>query len=103
MYQRLRFRRQFLLSRAPIELLDDWTSLSVGDFYLYAHPDLDVHEVENRNQRIVLLGSIFDAENPEKGNTDIIRDLLARSENLDDFLVGAEAVCWSVCTAVSLR
>lgn len=90
MYQRLKYRRQFLISRVPITSLDKWTCIDLGDLYLYAHPDLEVHNVADRNQRIVLLGNIFDAEVPEKGNADLAKDLLARTAGLNDFLTGAK-------------
>jgi hypothetical protein len=90
MYQQLRYRRQFLLARAPIFPPEGWASLGLGDLYLYAHPDLEVHSVADRKQRIVLLGSLFDAEEPEKGNADLVGDLLARVNGLNDFLAGAK-------------
>lgn len=90
MYQRLRYRRQFLLARAPLDPPEGWTCLSLGDLHLYAHPDLEVHSVADRKQRIVLLGSLFDAEEPEKGNADLVGDLLARTDGVNDFLAGAK-------------
>lgn len=89
MYKQLKYRRQFLISKIPIDSLDKWTCLDLGDLYLYAHPDLEVHNVANQNQRIVLLGNMFDAEVAEKGNVDLVADLLARTGGLNDFLTGA--------------
>ena len=75
MYQRLKFRRQFLLTVAPIEASADWNCSKIDQYYLYAHPDLEVTAVDDLKRSIVLVGSIFDPTQPEKENPDILKDI----------------------------
>ena len=82
MYEMLPFRRQFLLSRNPLPLLTHWECLQVDQYCLQSHPDLEVRLVTDRDKRIVLIGSIFDPTKPEKGNAEILDDILFSINNL---------------------
>ena len=85
--QRLCYRRQFLMSRTPITALGDWNSLEVGQYYLYSHPDLDVHELSDAKKTIVLIGYLFDPFDYKKGNSDILRDITSKSGSFRDFIL----------------
>jgi hypothetical protein len=87
-YQHLRFRRQFLLSRTAVPLSDEWKCLQIDQYYLYSHPDLEVHRVTGLNKTIVLIGSIFDSATPAKRNSEILNDIFANTNSLDHFY------CW---------
>jgi len=82
-YNRLVFRRQFLLTAKKIDGLADWNRHSVcsGEKILYVHPDLEVTVEETEGRRVVLMGFLLDWQNPELGNADIIRRLLEESED----------------------
>jgi hypothetical protein len=86
MYKRLRFRRQFLLTSAPIAALAEWKCLKIDQYYLHAHPDLAVNRVADRKRTIVLIGDLFDSEEPEKGNTDILKDIFVSACSLEGFV-----------------
>ncbi len=90
MDERLKFRRQFLLTRAPVEPPPGWTLLPIGPFFLYAHPDLEVHQAEDAGKTLVLVGQIFDPRAPEKGNAAILGDLHAAAGGLDAFFEAAK-------------
>jgi hypothetical protein len=85
--QRLCYRRQFLMSRAPITALGDWNSLEVDQYYLYSHPDLDVHELSDAKKTIVLIGYLFDPFDYTKGNSDILMDIISKSRSFRDFIL----------------
>ena len=83
-YEKLSFRRQFLLCRNPITLFADWDYLQIGQYYLYAHPNLEVNQVKDLEKSPVIIRSIFDSTSPEKGNFDIIKDIFKGINNLEN-------------------
>lgn len=82
MYQKLQFRRQFLLTRAPIAPLADWKNFQIDGYYLYVHPDLEVNRVTDSTKSIVVIGDFYDWEEPEKGNTDILKDIFSSTYSI---------------------
>jgi len=82
----LQFRRQFLLTIAPITPLADWKCSQIDQYYLYAHPDLEVNRVADSKKSIVLIGSLFDSAEPEKDNADIIHDILASANCWEEYV-----------------
>lgn len=76
MANQLRYRRQFILTRRAQPELDDWRCLKLGDFYLQAHPDLEISAEGNGNRSLVLLGYLFDFRDPQATNNDILHRLL---------------------------
>jgi hypothetical protein len=85
--ERLLFRRQFLLTKTPIDHLENWNCLRVDGYYLYIHPDLEVTRVDDTSRSIVLIGSLFDPSHPEKENADIVRDINSDIHNLEDLFM----------------
>jgi hypothetical protein len=86
MYQKLHFRRQFLLTIAPIIPPNDWQCLRIHQYYLYAHPDLEINQLADHVKTIVLLGDIYDSEDPQKGNADILGDIMASTNSMEGFV-----------------
>lgn len=80
MDKRLQFRRQFLLTSAEIPSLADWKCVQIDQYYLYAHPDLEVNRLVDPRKCIVLIGDLFDSESFDKGNEDILKNI---SESVD--------------------
>ena len=87
MHHDLSFRRQFILTEAPISELRDWICLRVNRHYLYAHPDLEMNRVDGFNKSIVLAGSIFDPAHPEKENTDILQHINDTVKSRDELFL----------------
>jgi hypothetical protein len=82
---KLKFRRQYLLSPEEIECPFLHQVRKIGKIYrLYTHIDLLVTEYSNMGISIILLGDMFDYESPKKGNLEIIKDLIC--ENSDDLI-----------------
>jgi len=74
---KLRFRRQYLVTPEPVECPFLNVRYRLNDQYeLYAHVDLPVTEQEKDDLKILLLGDMFDYEDPRKGNQSILTDLL---------------------------
>lgn len=86
MNEKLRFRRQFLLTRAPISPFAEWECVKIDEYYLYAHPDLEVTQVTDLKKSIVLIGDIYDSAEAEKKNVDIMKDILANANSLEGFV-----------------
>jgi len=87
MYENLKFSRQFLLTRSAITPLADWKCLQINQYYLYAHPELEINQAADAKKGLVLIGSLFDSENPEKGNDNILLDILTSTNNLDEVVI----------------
>lgn len=76
MRKKLQFRCQFILTKAPIAPFADWRCLNIDDYYLYAHPDLEVNREEDSKKTVLLIGNIYDSAEPEKRNEDILKDII---------------------------
>jgi len=87
MDKNLQYRRQFLLAKAPVPLLDHWQRLSFAEYHLYTHPDLEVCSLSDGRRHLVLIGYLFDAAHAEKGNSEILGDISARARSLDELLL----------------
>jgi hypothetical protein len=87
MSQNLRFRRQFFLTTLPSPAFPDWTCLEIPPYFLYAHRDLGIAHAAGLQRDIVLLGEIYSPTEPEKGNQDILRDLLLNTADAADLFV----------------
>jgi hypothetical protein len=70
----LYYRRQFVLMHDTCASFNHWQYLNVGDFHLYAHPDIELSTVTSADMDItvVLVGYIIDPHNPEQSNTDAL-------------------------------
>lgn len=90
MYEKLQFRRQFLLARAPIMPLADWKRFQIDQDHLYAHPDLEITAKEGPSTLILLLGYIFDPAHPAKSNRDIISDLISKVGRFEDLIAAVK-------------
>jgi hypothetical protein len=86
MYENLKFRRQFLLTRAPIKQLADWKCFQMGAYHLYAHPDLEVTEKKETSALVLLIGYIFDPFHPTKTNLEIVSDIVSRVNDFEDLV-----------------
>lgn len=96
--ERLLFRRQFLLTETPINQLEDWSCLEIDRYYLYAHPDLEVNQISDSEKSIVLIGELYDSDSPEKGNVDILRDILINAHGKEALIAGLKryAGCYAL-------
>lgn len=81
------FYNQFVLGPRYVEELQEWQRIEVTkNVYLTVHPALSVCRVGQGEKTLTLLGSIFDSENPEAGDTDILNGLLSRLRSLEDLV-----------------
>ena len=68
--------------------LADWKCLEIDQYYLYAHPDLEINQVANPKKIIVLIGSLFDPIEPDKGNAGILQDIHASATSMEGLFLG---------------
>ena len=87
-YDRLLFRKQFLLTSKKIDGLHDWKRYSVcsGKKMLHVHPDMEITIEEMGDRKVILLGCLLDWRSPEQGNGEIVRRILAQSLNFAEFV-----------------
>lgn len=50
------------------------------------HPDLEITRVANPMKSIVLIGNIYDSAEPEQGNDDILKDIMASAYSMEGFV-----------------
>jgi len=72
MFEHLRYRRQFLLTKTEINAPIDWNHTPLHPFHLYAHPDLSVTVHKDHRHTLALLGSIFDPNQPNQDNHQVL-------------------------------
>lgn len=78
---RLLFRRQFLLARRPLAELAAWTRSRVREYYLHVHPDLQLTVVNNSNRTLTMLGYLFDPENCQSSNLEILQRVIVATKD----------------------
>ncbi len=90
--ERLKFRRQYLLSPNAVQcpFLHNFRKIS-DKYHLYTHIDLNVTEYSRYDRKLILLGDIFDYESPGKSNSDILHDLIHLE--FDKLLEAASRYC----------
>lgn len=80
--EKLKFRRQFLLSSKPCAELDAWDYKKLGEHNLYVHPDCLQASATSTSRRAVLLGHILNPRQSELTNSAILKTILEQpSEN----------------------
>src|SRR5438874_499851 len=85
MFDQLLYRRQFLLARQPIQELESWNKLSVGQYFLHTHPDLETTVVCDSTKTLTLLGYLFAPEEYQSSNREILCGLSAKTKDFDSF------------------
>lgn len=71
------------MAKAPVIGLFGWKCLQIGKYYLFAHPDLDINGSEGAKKSIVVIGNIYDSAEPQKGYSDIVKDIMARAYSVE--------------------
>ena len=84
MSTRLHYRRMFVLTRGAIESPSGWNCLRIGQYFVYAHPDLDMNLFVCGKKEGVLIGDIYDSLDPQKSNRDILHDIVACADNAEE-------------------
>lgn len=79
----LLYRRQFILSRNTIDELNLWQREDLNQYHLYVHPDLQVTRVSDATKTLVLLGYLFDPQNYQASNNDIMQKVLAETSDFN--------------------
>ena len=84
-YDKLMFRRQFLLTSRNCSSLDHWQHGSLNHYRLYVHRDLELNIVEGENQRTkaALIGYMIDPLRPDRSNGEIINDIIRTTETVE--------------------
>lgn len=84
--ENLLYRRQFILSPNEITDRPNWNKYNIlNKYFLYAHPDLVQSEYSAGKKRIILLGDMYDPENKDFTNLDMISRIL-QNDNLIEII-----------------
>jgi len=66
---------------------DGWSKNNIGDsFFLYSHPDLSINITKRDKKEICILGYILDPFNPHYTNSNIMDEIIEKSECFNDVL-----------------
>lgn len=87
MNQRLIYRRQFLLTNSPITWGVGWACLKLDQYCIYTHPDLEINHSADLQKIIVLIGDLYDSEEPEKGNVELLNDIMVKVDDKDSLFL----------------
>lgn len=71
---RLKFRRQFLLSPKRCEALKNWKQENVEDHILYVHQDCHFTRITTPSTDLILIGYMILPGFPDKSDTDILKN-----------------------------
>lgn len=85
------FRKQFLLTN-EIDIKLDWQKVRVGSMNLFYHSDLELTHTKSEKKEIVLLGSLYDWENPRFSNHQIAKELL-NADTIEALLISVSKYC----------
>jgi hypothetical protein len=84
-FERLRFRRQFILGSEVFDRFPSWQRVRVAsELWLQAHPDLTVTQTVAGPLELTLVGCFLDPENPSYTNAQVLRGLSRRTRVVDD-------------------
>jgi hypothetical protein len=73
---KLLFRRQFILAPGPASNLTSWQQTKIGgQFWLQAHPDLEMLQLTKNGLELTLLGYLIDPHNPDLSNRELLEKL----------------------------
>lgn len=85
MKEKLLFRRQFVITKRSNKI-NSWKITNLFDDYkLYTHPDLNIVDISMADKRAIVLGFFVDPENIKYSDYDILKDMLEKSNNFNDF------------------
>jgi hypothetical protein len=75
--EKLLYRRQFIFAPKDLNSFPSWKKYNILDkFMLYAHPDLPQSEYSEGKKRLILLGDLYDPDNFEFDNSEILASLI---------------------------
>lgn len=85
-YERLRFRRQYLLTKTGrVCPFHNHAVNLTNNYRLDYHVDLKFTEIESKEDRIILLGDVYDFMHPRQDNHDILKGCIGLS--FDDLTI----------------
>lgn len=88
------YRRQYLLGPRLSNEFRNWKQIQVtADYYLTFHPDLPMTKVSNEFNTILLLGYLIDPYNPSFNDSQIMQNILNKSQNADDVFFNLADKC----------
>jgi len=71
--------RQFILGPKFVNSLENWQKINIANnYFLTAHPSLDVNSVKHDNFSLTMLGFVLDYENPKDNNIEILFKLIKK-------------------------
>lgn len=86
-YNKLLYKRQFIISASSKVFFDNWLLTKIDDkYYISSHPDLQTTVIEKNNTKLICLGYILDPYNPNLNNFEIVKNLLKLSTNIDELV-----------------
>ncbi len=76
-FERLLFRRQFLLTSEKCGTLENWQYQTLGKFHIYAHPDVNLNLVVKDHEKpgVACIGYMIDPNHPDRTDVEILADI----------------------------
>jgi len=95
-------RKQFLLTKNKKNYPNLEETQSVGEYFLYIGKDLEYCFVKNENREFHLIGSMYDWENPQFPNKQIL-EIISQKQRLEEVLRTSENYCGEFVLIVKLH
>lgn len=95
------YRKQFLLTKDNCNFSNLKKQRNIGDFFLYIGNDSEYCFSIRENAEFHMLGSIYDWENPDFSNKDILADI-SQKQSLDEILNISNKYCGEFILIVKL-
>jgi hypothetical protein len=85
-----KYSRQFFGGTKPVDLFEDWKKLELPneDFFVYAHPLLDLSFVSSKDGKnhLILLGYAINYSKPDYNNQQVAAEIMEKSHSREDFI-----------------
>ena len=82
----IKFRRQYLITAKEVAALDGWQKETFNGMNVYAEQSLQVHKRNIEDREFLLLGYWINPHFPEKNNSEIMDDMVARCDTFESVL-----------------
>jgi len=101
-YNRLLYRRQFILADCPVANQPGWTRFDFASLSLTVHPDLEITQATGKHGHFLLLGFLLNHRWPSAGNQQLLDNLANASDTLEQLFEQCRDLCGRYVIVFSL-
>lgn len=80
----MKYLNQFLITKKSFSKFPDWTTENLGEYQFYVSPELSCETEETPDCKLIVIGEIYDYQNPDYSNKDIVQKLAQSAKSLNE-------------------